>query len=315
MKKKSAAVLVGALLMLVCLCGCDSAVNGKVTLSQSTGKITEQASQNQSTSSGTTAQTDKPTAATKPVTTAAKPAKPTATAAKTTTTAATTKPKLTLIPKNEASATTVPHKKSFFDDAVFIGDSVTLGLKNYTTNMRNKGKSCLGQAKFLCAGSLSYTNAQLSLDAKSSVHPKYNGKKVKIDDGIALMGAKKVFIMLGMNDFAAYSKEYVLNDVRKLIDQIHQKSPKADIYIESVTPIIKDKEHGKFNNAGVTAFNEELKKVCSEYGITYVDINSVLADENGDLNPAYCGDGNGMGIHMAAAGCKAWIDYLEATFK
>ena len=89
----------------------------------------------------------------------------------------------------------------YFDDAVFIGDSITLKLYHYVKDMRNQGTPCLGGAKFLTAGSLGSGNALWPV-SKESVHPSYQGDKMRIEKAIELMGARKVYIMLGMNDVA-----------------------------------------------------------------------------------------------------------------
>lgn len=202
---------------------------------------------------------------------------------------------------------------AFFDDAVFVGDSVTQGLRNYTTGQRNKGNDCLGAAQFLCYGSMSYTNALEPVNS-SSMHPVYKGKKVSIEDGVQLCGAKKVFIMLGMNDFSAYSEKAWKQNVLTLIDRIEKKNPGVRIYLESVTPILSGMEHGRFNNSNIQKFNEYLRQVCDERDYTYVDIYSVMADESGHLKKSYCGDPGAMGIHMSASGCAAWSKYLQETF-
>lgn len=203
---------------------------------------------------------------------------------------------------------------AFFDDAVFVGDSVTLGLKNTATAQRNAGKKYLGKAKFLCSGSLSYTNSNWSLDNPKSVHPKIKGKKVTIEDGVKALGGRKVFIMLGMNDFAAFDNDKVIKNAVSLVNKISKKSPGIQVYIQSVTPITADKQHGSFNNQKLDAFNKRLQTMCEQHGWTYVEINSLLRDENGNLNPAYCSDPQGMGIHMAQKGCDKWVNYLTSTF-
>ena len=202
---------------------------------------------------------------------------------------------------------------AFFDDVVFVGDSVTQGLRNYTTSQRNKGKACLGSAQFLCYGSMSYTNA-LSKVSSGSMHPVYKGQKVKVEDGVQKCGAKKVFIMLGMNDFSGYSEKTWKKNVCTLLDRICESNPDASIYLQSVTPILSGKEHGRFTNANIQIFNEYIQQVCSDRGFTYVDIYHVLADESGHLKKSYCGDPGAMGIHMSANGCAAWVKYLQETF-
>jgi hypothetical protein len=202
---------------------------------------------------------------------------------------------------------------AFFDNAVFVGDSVTQGLRNYTTAQRNKGNECLGSAQFLCYGSMSYTNALEPVGTKS-MHPSYKGRKVSIEEGVQLCGAGKVFIMLGMNDFSAYREETWKQNVCTLLDRISEKNPDVSFYLQSVTPIIDGKEHGRFSNANIQQFNEYLQQVCSDRGCTYVDIYHVLADDSGHLKKSYCGDPGVMGIHMSNSGSAAWVQYLQSAF-
>lgn len=201
---------------------------------------------------------------------------------------------------------------SFFDDAVFVGDSVTLGLRNFVTSERNKGNECLGNAKFLTAGSMGYTNTLPQLGAKNSIHPRYMGREMYIEDAIALIKAKKVFIMLGMNDFCIYPTEEAIDNANKCINRIKGKNPGIKIYIESVTPALFDR--GSFSNANIDKFNAAMKTLCEKNGYTYVDIASVMKDANGILISSYCGDAGAQGVHMSNEGCRAWVNYLKKTF-
>ncbi len=216
----------------------------------------------------------------------------------------------------DAAKSSAPYRqdKAFFNDAVFVGDSVTMGLRSYTNAQRNKGSDCLGTAQFLCVGSMSYTNV-LGAVTSESLHPTYKGQKMTVEDGLKSAGAGKVFIMLGMNDFSAYSENVWKNSVKTLISRIREKNPDIQVFIQSVTPIVDGKEHGRFSNENIRVFNDYLRTFCEENDCIYVDVNGeVMADETGHLKKAYCGDLGAMGIHMSNAGSSAWADYLMRTF-
>ena len=177
---------------------------------------------------------------------------------------------------------------SWFDDAVFIGDSVTLKLSYFVEDHDD-----LGKAEFLCAGSLGYTNALWDLDHEDNVHPTLNGEKITVDDG-----AKA-----------------------QLTDKIHEKCPDAVIYIESVTPMVANSSLGGLNNENIKEFDEKIQPICEEKGYKYLDVASAVSDENGDLIYEYCGDPptddnpDGMGLHFTDAGCQKRADYLRANVK
>ena len=214
------------------------------------------------------------------------------------------------------TTTKAVHGNDFFNDAVFIGDSVSLGLRNYAVNERNNNRQCLGSAQFLCAGSMGFVNSRYAVGQKNAIHPKYQGKEMMIEDAVKACGAKKVFIMLGMNDFSGYNRSVVKQKAIETFTSIEKVNPEVKIYVQSVTPVTKNKEHGNFTNESIDKFNKELKAICDEYGYEFVDVASVMKDGNNSMKPEYCGDNteSGMGIHMSSKGCKAWVDYLINNF-
>lgn len=199
---------------------------------------------------------------------------------------------------------------SWFNDAVFVGDSVSLKLTMYESSVDR-----LGKAQFLTAGSLSATNALWDVSDRS-VHPKYKGKKQKIEDSIAQMkGVKKVYIMLGMNDINAVGINNGIKNFEKLCNKILEKSPDVQIYVQSVTPLMKGSKssvnkEGKLNNKSIYEYNKKLAALAQKRGWYFVNVSEVMYDDNGYLKKDYCGDPDGMGLHFTNAGCKAWIDYL-----
>lgn len=210
---------------------------------------------------------------------------------------------------SEASVdVTTPVDASWFDDAVFIGDSVTLKLSYYCDNHDD-----LGKAQFLCAGSLGYNNAQWDYDHPDNVHPVYNGEKYLVDDGAAAIGAKKIFIMLGMNDIGLYGVDGAVDGMKIITERIQKACPDAVIYIQSVTPMLVDSQLTDLNNTTIAEFNEKVKPICQERGYKYLDVASALDDGNGNLVYEYCGDPDAMGLHFSDEGCKVWADYLKAN--
>ncbi len=193
--------------------------------------------------------------------------------------------------------------ESYFDDVVFVGDSVSLRLTYY--NMAN---DCFGDAVFLTSGSLGVTNSQWGLYEPKAVHPSYQGQKVTVADGIAKCGRKKVYLMLGINDMAYYTRPDLFAQFKSLTDSILEKSPDVTFYIQSVTPMTGDK-NGTTNDA-INEYNALISQYCCQKGWYFIDVASVLRDENGLLPGKYCSDADGMGIHFTDAACEVWKEYL-----
>lgn len=210
---------------------------------------------------------------------------------------------------NTASSTTVPTTtpatteaketvQEFFDNAAFIGDSVTLKLRNYNTE-----NGTLGNTTFLCQGSYSVAHA-----VNNTMLLSYQGEDMTPQDALKACGANKVFILLGMNDIALYSMDECMANWGKLVENIRQVNPDMDIYIQSGTPIYYKGETGDLTNARMDEYNGLLKTFAAEHDCVYVEIAAQMKDSNNGLAKAYCSDDF---VHFTDPGCALWISILK----
>ena len=198
-----------------------------------------------------------------------------------------------------------PVSPDWFDDAVFIGDSVTVSLRMFCNDTH-----ALGNAQFLCENSLSATNALWSISSES-VHPVYNGAKIRLEDGVAACGAKNVYIMLGINNIS-FGVENAAQDMLTVIRGIEENAPDVHIFIETVTPMtVTSSIMGNgLNNDRIAEYNERMRQLCEENGWYYLDLEEVFRDADGYLISDYCSDPRGMGIHFNNTAAQVWVDYL-----
>lgn len=194
----------------------------------------------------------------------------------------------------------------YFDDAVFIGDSVTLKLKYYITKKRTSDPNFMGKSQFLVAGSLGSGNALWKISSQS-VHPTYNGEKMLLEDSIKACNAKKIYIMLGINDVAVYGTDNSVKNMLTLINHIKEKSPDAEIILQSATPIAKGAEGKKLTNKTLNEYNKKLLELCEEQNFYFLDIASELKDKEGFLSNEYASD---KFVHLTDIACDIWINHL-----
>ena len=187
--------------------------------------------------------------------------------------------------------------EEFFGKAAFIGDSVTLKLRNYNTQTK-----ILGDTTFLCQGSYSVDHA-----VKDTMMLSYQGEDVSPQDALAACGADRVFILLGMNDIGLWGIDNTIEKYGTLIANIREKNPGIDIYIQSGTPIYPSGQRGKLTNANMDAYNEKLEVFAEENGCYYVNINTAFKDETGGLAKKYCSDEY---VHFTDAACEMWAQIL-----
>lgn len=190
---------------------------------------------------------------------------------------------------------------NYFDDAVFVGDSVMLGFKYYQDVYHN-----LGNPTFLATVSFALRYAVLPMN--SSFYPLYKGQKIPVEDALSLMNAKKVFISLGINDVAITGVAKAVQNYEIFMKRIREKNPDIEIYIISTTYIVKGGERGYLNNAALTSLNNEVKKKINDWNVEYIDIISSLVDENGYLRPYYSID---YYVHQSNLAYDIWVGILK----
>ncbi len=199
--------------------------------------------------------------------------------------------------------------QSFLNGAVFVGDSVTLKLKNYVTQKRKSEPGFFGTAAFLAAGSMGSGNALQPLSA-DSIHPYYNGDKALLEDSAAKMGADKVYLMLGINDVAPYGVEGAAKNLEILAKRFRDQVPGIKIYIQSATPMLPEKQKKTLNNPNLERYNQLVSEFCEKDGWHFLDVASVMRDGTGSLKREYCSDPDDLGLHFTDAACEVWIHYI-----
>lgn len=200
-----------------------------------------------------------------------------------------------------------PVDAAWFDDAVFIGDSVSVMLEYY-----NNACHPLGEAAFLCVESLNPRNAMNAEPGSPRLPewPKGSGERPALPDSVADSGRGKVYLMLGINSISG-GVDKATADLVQLVALIQKAAPDTVILIQSVTPMMKDspRTDEALNNDTIRAYDLALADICREKGWYYIDISQALADEEGFLRTDYSGD-KAMGIHLNFKGTEAWADYL-----
>ncbi|WP_051204868.1 GDSL-type esterase/lipase family protein [Butyrivibrio sp. VCD2006] len=190
----------------------------------------------------------------------------------------------------------------FYNGAVFAGDSVLLGFRNYSAKSSDP---MLTQLQFLAAGSLSLHNAFWPVSEKS-VHPLYQGAQHPIWESMQMMGANKAFLFFGIND-VSYNIDESVALYPQLVDKIREYSPGMDITIISATYTLKDLGKGKLNNTNIAAFNQGVRALAEQNGWGYIDMATVLSDGAGNLAPEYCSDGF---LHESKKAYNVWTQML-----
>lgn len=217
----------------------------------------------------------------------------------TATTATTTAPVTTTTAAPTSSAAPDSNRTVAFPHTLFIGDSRSVGLKEY-------GK--LSDATFFCSVGL---NAYKITSETVEV----NGfGKLKLEALLSQAQFNQVYIMLGINELG-YNLESTVQKYRDLIALVQAKQPAAKIVVNSTLHVTKecnDINSGSkaiFTNERINDFNTLLTSLADNQQIFYLDLNPVFDDAAGNMTTDYAA---GDGIHIKAKYYLLWRDYLDA---
>ncbi len=208
------------------------------------------------------------------------------------------------LPSTAPPTTQIVQDKPFFENAVFIGDSVTLALRNYCLKTGQ-----LSGAQFLCAGNYSLRHGVLPPGGKDVVSLTYQGEPMSPAEALKACKADKAFLLLGMND-VVFGLDLAMKNWDTILQSIRRQCPDVDIYIQSLTPVMPAFEGKKLNNASIDAYNAALRDFAWQEGCIFVEVGESLKDENGALLPKFCSDNK---CHLTDAGVQAWLQVLQAV--
>ena len=165
---------------------------------------------------------------------------------------------------------------SYFSDAAFLGDSLTVGFSDYKIN--------LGGA-LICG----YTG--VGPDAivnRSAVKSSVRGEEVALDV-LAAAQPKKLYILLGTNTLTTVGAADRFLAYYGRPEAAAEKPGLASDIIRSV--------------------NEQLALLAADKGCVYLDLWETLADGEGNLKEVLAAPD---GVHFSAGnGYGAWVTYLR----
>ena len=185
---------------------------------------------------------------------------------------------------------------AYFEDALFIGDSRTAGLREY---------GLFEKSDFFATPGLSIYAIPKT---KVTVHEWEN---VTLEELLAQKDYGKIYLMLGMNELG-YNFEQTVERYRGFVEELQEKEPQAKLYLcaNMHVTIVRTENDAIFNNANINKMNEEIRKLAEEKELPYLDVNILFDDENGRrLNEIF--KGRELPFHLRKATTIEAKQYYE----
>ncbi len=188
--------------------------------------------------------------------------------------------------------TSKPSGGSFsMDDALFIGDSRTLGFFEYT----DLSADCFAKV------GMSVYNIY---DDRVSVP---GVGKVKLSELLSNKKYGKIYIMLGFNEIG-YPFDGLVAKYSELVGFVRKHQPGAKIILEANLHVTKKRSdtHEYEKNPVINRLNKAIEAMADGKTVYYIDINELFDDASGNL----AADKTSDGVHPYAKYYAAWTEWI-----
>jgi len=185
----------------------------------------------------------------------------------------------------------------YFEDAVFIGDSRTVGMFEYggleeiTTFYASKGLSVY------------------DVFDKKIVEVPGQKKKITVEEALQQNSFSKIYLMLGLNEMGTGTTETFLAKYGEVLTHLQELQPNAIIYVQAIMKLTTERsgKGDQFHNPGIEERNAGLSQFADNERIFFLDVNPLICDETGGMIEEYTYDG----IHLKAKYMEIWKAYLK----
>lgn len=184
----------------------------------------------------------------------------------------------------------------YFSDAVFIGDSRTVGMYEY------------GGLEDI---STFYASTGLTVykmfDANIVDIPGQK-EKANIEQMLSEKHFSKIYLMIGINEMGTGTVDTFITKYSECLEYLRELQPDAIIYTQAIMKVTTERsEQGDYiTNEGIDERNERLKELADNVNIYYLDVNPLICDESGGMISSYTSDG----VHLKAKYIEIWKQFL-----
>lgn len=176
------------------------------------------------------------------------------------------KPVSSLIPVSELDT-------SFYDNAVFIGNSIADGIALY---------GLLPQTDI-------YAKVGLSLDSVYTTAA--DNDSTAIADQLKSRKYSKVFLCFGEAELSSENSSDFKDKYTELIEKVKSYQSSARIYLVAIPPVSKNSEENGMDISNIKTYNDTIKRLAASEDVYYADAYTALADDDGYLKSGVSADG------------------------
>lgn len=188
------------------------------------------------------------------------------------------------------------------DKLIFVGDSLTAHL----VDRGGLKGGALTQQVWRTSNNMLNLNSEV-VSAKITLP--LTKEKMTIAQAAKHTAPDILIVTLGIDWGVAYLNETDFKTCyTALVRDIQTASPRTTVILQSIFPITAEAETEKLNNRRIDACNEWVKAVAEACGCPYLDTQSVLKGEGGELKAEYAVSD---GIHLTSEAYQVILQYIR----
>ena len=187
--------------------------------------------------------------------------------------------------------------ENWFDDVLFIGDSRTVGLRDYAR---------LGEADYFCSIGMSV------FDARELVLSDLAFEACNLETLLRTKRYHKVYICLGLNEAGA-PYDLLMEGYGELVEMVRETQPDATIILHGLITVSREKAASEwyFSLDNIQKINRGIQNFADGNRIRYIDANGYYADEEGYMPEGLTHDG----CHFDKEGYRGWANWIFENAK
>lgn len=185
----------------------------------------------------------------------------------------------------------------YFADAVFIGDSRTVGLWEY------------GELEEITTFYASKGLTVYKLFDSAIVSAPEQREKITIEEALQQNTFAKIYLMIGINEMGTGTVDSFIEKYQEVVDHLQELQPDAILYLQAIIKVTaaRSAKGDYIFNEGIVERNERIAQMADNKKIFFLDVNPLICDETGGMIPDYTFDG----VHLKAKYIEIWKDYLK----
>ncbi|MBE6866693.1 MAG: hypothetical protein E7492_07050, partial [Ruminococcaceae bacterium] len=197
---------------------------------------------------------------------------------------------LTILPETEDAG------QEYVDNTLFIGDSNTVRTQVYGHTTWDNVVAAVSMG------------VQHIPSLKMTYFKGYD-EPVTVPEAVKIIQPQRIIITYGTNNTIGYSVEDFLKMYKEGLDKIKKAYPYAEIIINSIPPVDKERENQAITMQTIDKMNKALSEMAKEEGYKFLNTAETLKDEKtGFAKKDYT---IGDGVHLSKKGMDAMFEYIR----